>query len=40
MGAAAFVKRSRELAASHGPRFEPAAVVVQQAASGGRFADT
>ena len=39
MGAAAFVKRSRELAARFGPRFEPAAVVVQQAHSGGRFSD-
>ena len=39
MGAAAFVKRSRELAARFGPRFEPAAVVVQQAQSGGRFSD-
>ena len=39
MGAAAFVKRSRELAAKFGPRFEPAAVVVQQAEAGGRFAD-
>jgi len=39
MGAAAFVKRSRELAAKFGPRFEPAAVVVQQAQDGGRFAD-
>ncbi len=39
MGAAAFVKRSRELAAQFGPRFEPAAVVVQQAQSGGRFSD-
>ncbi|MDO9094811.1 MAG: 3-hydroxyacyl-CoA dehydrogenase NAD-binding domain-containing protein [Rubrivivax sp.] len=39
MGAAAFVKRSRELAAKFGPRFEPAAVVVQLAASGGHFAD-
>ena len=39
MGAAAFVKRSRELAAKFGSRFEPAAVVVQMAASGGRFAD-
>jgi 3-hydroxyacyl-CoA dehydrogenase / enoyl-CoA hydratase / 3-hydroxybutyryl-CoA epimerase len=37
MGAAAFVARSRELAARHGARFEPAAVVVQQAANGGRF---
>ena len=39
MGAAAFVKRARELAARFGPRFEPAAVVVQQAGRGGRFAD-
>ena len=39
MGAAAFVKRSRELAAQHGPRFEPAAVVVEQAQTGGRFSD-
>ena len=39
MGAAAFVKRSRELAAKFGTRFEPAAVVVQQAQSGGRFSD-
>ena len=37
MGAAAFVKRARELAAAYGARFEPAAVVVQQAARGGRF---
>ncbi len=40
MGAAAFVKRARELAAQHGARFEPAAVVVQQAAQGGRFEDS
>ncbi len=39
MGAATFVARARELAAAHGPRFEPAAVVVRQAESGGRFAD-
>jgi 3-hydroxyacyl-CoA dehydrogenase/enoyl-CoA hydratase/3-hydroxybutyryl-CoA epimerase len=39
MGAAAFVQRSRELAAKFGPRFEPARVVVQQAAQGGRFDD-
>ena len=39
MGAAAFVKRSRELAAKFGTRFEPAAVVVQQADSGGQFSD-
>ena len=37
MGAKAFVARGRELAASHGPRFEPAAVVVKQAQTGGRF---
>jgi 3-hydroxyacyl-CoA dehydrogenase / enoyl-CoA hydratase / 3-hydroxybutyryl-CoA epimerase len=40
MGAAAFVARARELAARFGPRFEPAAVVVQQAARGGRFSQT
>ena len=39
LGAAAFVKRSRELAASFGARFEPADVVVQQAARGGHFSD-
>ena len=39
MGASAFVARARELAAQFGPRFEPAAVVVQQAADDGRFAD-
>jgi len=39
MGAAAFVARGRELAARFGPRFEPAAIVVRQAESGGRFAD-
>jgi 3-hydroxyacyl-CoA dehydrogenase/enoyl-CoA hydratase/3-hydroxybutyryl-CoA epimerase len=39
MGAAAFVARARDLAAKYGPRFEPAAVVVQQAKSGGRFED-
>ncbi len=39
MGAAAFVARSRELAAKYGLRFEPAAVVLQQAAQGGRFSD-
>jgi 3-hydroxyacyl-CoA dehydrogenase/enoyl-CoA hydratase/3-hydroxybutyryl-CoA epimerase len=38
-GAAAFVARSRELAARFGARFEPAAVVVQQAQDGGRFED-
>ena len=37
MGAEAFVARARELAAKHGPRFEPAAIVVQQAQHGGRF---
>ena len=39
MGAGAFVARSRELAAKFGSRFEPAAVVVKQAETGGRFAD-
>lgn len=37
MGAAKFVERARELAAHHGPRFEPAAIVVKQAETGGRF---
>jgi len=37
MGAPAFVARARELAAKFGPRFEPARVVVDQAACGGRF---
>jgi 3-hydroxyacyl-CoA dehydrogenase / enoyl-CoA hydratase / 3-hydroxybutyryl-CoA epimerase len=39
MGAPAFVKRARELAERFGPRFEPAAVVVQQAKDGTRFED-
>ncbi len=39
MGASAFVARARELAAKFGPRFEPAAVVLRQAAAGGRFED-
>jgi 3-hydroxyacyl-CoA dehydrogenase/enoyl-CoA hydratase/3-hydroxybutyryl-CoA epimerase len=39
MGAQGFVDRSRELAAMHGARFEPAAVVLAQAETGGRFAD-
>jgi 3-hydroxyacyl-CoA dehydrogenase/enoyl-CoA hydratase/3-hydroxybutyryl-CoA epimerase len=39
MGAAAFVARARELAASYGPRFAPAAMLVEQAAAGGRYAD-
>jgi 3-hydroxyacyl-CoA dehydrogenase/enoyl-CoA hydratase/3-hydroxybutyryl-CoA epimerase len=38
MGAPAFVARARELAAKFGPRFEPARIVVEQAASDGRFA--
>ena len=37
MGAKAFVARSRELAARHGPRFEPAAIVVKMAEEGGAF---
>jgi 3-hydroxyacyl-CoA dehydrogenase/enoyl-CoA hydratase/3-hydroxybutyryl-CoA epimerase len=36
-GAKAFVARARELAAVHGERFAPAAIVVRQAAEGGRF---
>jgi 3-hydroxyacyl-CoA dehydrogenase/enoyl-CoA hydratase/3-hydroxybutyryl-CoA epimerase len=39
MGAKAFVARARALAAKFGPRFEPAAVVVKQAETGGRFGD-
>ena len=40
LGAPAFVARCSQLAALHGPRFEPAAVVVQQARSGRRFSDS
>jgi len=40
LGAPVFVARARELAAKYGPRFEPAQVVVKQAARGGRFSDT
>ena len=39
MGAQAFVARSRELAARHGARFEPAPAVVALAERGGRFSD-
>jgi 3-hydroxyacyl-CoA dehydrogenase/enoyl-CoA hydratase/3-hydroxybutyryl-CoA epimerase len=39
MGPSAFVARAHELAANFGPRFEPAAVVVRQAAGGDRFGD-
>ncbi|QEE25493.1 3-hydroxyacyl-CoA dehydrogenase [Rhodanobacter glycinis] len=39
IGAARFVERSRELAARYGERFTPAAIVVKQAADGGRFED-
>ncbi|MBI5924675.1 MAG: 3-hydroxyacyl-CoA dehydrogenase, partial [Aquabacterium sp.] len=39
VGAKQFVERSRELAKAYGPRFEPAAIVVKQAAEGGRFED-
>ncbi|MDE2156251.1 MAG: enoyl-CoA hydratase/isomerase family protein [Xanthomonadaceae bacterium] len=39
MGAARFVERSRELAARYGDRFAPAAIVLRQAAEGGRFED-
>jgi 3-hydroxyacyl-CoA dehydrogenase / enoyl-CoA hydratase / 3-hydroxybutyryl-CoA epimerase len=35
MGVKAFVARARELAASHGPRFEPAAGLVRRAEQGG-----
>jgi 3-hydroxyacyl-CoA dehydrogenase/enoyl-CoA hydratase/3-hydroxybutyryl-CoA epimerase len=37
MGARRFVERAHELAARHGARFEPAAVVLALAESGGRF---
>ncbi len=39
MGVAAFVARARELAAAHGPRFEPAALLVRLAETGGRLSD-
>ncbi|MDP3084002.1 MAG: 3-hydroxyacyl-CoA dehydrogenase family protein, partial [Rubrivivax sp.] len=39
MGAKAFVARARELAARHGPRFEPAALVVDMAEQGARFSE-
>jgi 3-hydroxyacyl-CoA dehydrogenase/enoyl-CoA hydratase/3-hydroxybutyryl-CoA epimerase len=39
MGAPAFVARSRELEAAFGPRFRPAALVVRQSETGGRFGD-
>ncbi len=39
MGAPRFVERSRELAERYGTRFAPADIVVQQAATGGRFED-
>jgi len=39
IGPAKFVERARELAAKHGRRFEPAAVVVKLAQEGGHFAD-
>jgi 3-hydroxyacyl-CoA dehydrogenase/enoyl-CoA hydratase/3-hydroxybutyryl-CoA epimerase len=39
MGAQRFVDRSRELAQRYGERFEPAAIVVKQAAEGTRFED-
>jgi len=40
LGAPGFVARARELAAKFGLRFEPAQIVVEQAARGGRFSDT
>jgi 3-hydroxyacyl-CoA dehydrogenase/enoyl-CoA hydratase/3-hydroxybutyryl-CoA epimerase len=39
MGAPAFVARCRELEAAFGPRFKPAALVVRQSETGGRFGD-
>jgi 3-hydroxyacyl-CoA dehydrogenase/enoyl-CoA hydratase/3-hydroxybutyryl-CoA epimerase len=39
MGAKAFVARARELASKFGPRFEPAAVVVRLAETGGQLRD-
>ena len=39
MGTRRFVERSRELAAAHGARFEPAQGVVKLAAEAGEFAD-
>ena len=39
MGAPAFVARARELAAAHGPRFEPAACVLKLVETGGGFHD-
>ena len=39
IGAKHFVARARELAARHGARFEPAAIVVRQAADGSHFED-
>jgi 3-hydroxyacyl-CoA dehydrogenase / enoyl-CoA hydratase / 3-hydroxybutyryl-CoA epimerase len=39
MGAQRFVERARELAARHGPRFEPAALVVRMAEAGATFSD-
>lgn len=39
VGAPQFVARARELAALYGERFAPAAIVVRQAAEGGRFED-
>ena len=37
VGVAAFVARARELAAAHGPRFAPAAMLVRLAEAGGRL---
>jgi 3-hydroxyacyl-CoA dehydrogenase/enoyl-CoA hydratase/3-hydroxybutyryl-CoA epimerase len=38
-GVAAFVKRARELAARHGPRFEPAPLLVRLVQQGRGLAD-
>jgi 3-hydroxyacyl-CoA dehydrogenase / enoyl-CoA hydratase / 3-hydroxybutyryl-CoA epimerase len=39
LGPASFVDRASQLAATHGPRFEPAAIVIRMAEQGALFAD-
>jgi len=39
MGVDEFVKRSRELAAKYGERFEPAQILLDMAAKGEAFSD-
>jgi 3-hydroxyacyl-CoA dehydrogenase/enoyl-CoA hydratase/3-hydroxybutyryl-CoA epimerase len=39
LGVPAFVSRARELAARHGPRFEPAALLVRLASEGRRIGE-